>query len=106
MVMHSDPIAIAAAHRGMAVRPDGTSLLPSIRIPTLVLCGEYCAISPPAEMKTIADAIPNARFALILSAGHMATMEQPEAVHNAIRHGMTVLLITGRMGNTPFGEYT
>lgn len=85
MVMNSNPVAIAAAHRGMAVRPDVTSLLPAIRIPTLVLCGEHDAISPPAEMKTIADAIPNAHFALIPNAGHMAPMEQPDAVNEAIR---------------------
>lgn len=85
MVMNSNPVAIAAAHRGMAVRPDVTSLLPTIRIPTLVICGEHDVISPPEEMKSIADAMPNARFALIPNAGHMAPMEQPELVNAAIR---------------------
>ena len=85
MVLNSNPIAIAAAHRGMSVRPDVTSLLPTLRFPTLVLCGEHDAISPPAEMQTIADAIPNAQFSLIPNAGHMAPMEQPEAVNTAFR---------------------
>ena len=85
MVLNSNPVAIAAAHRGMAVRPDVTAWLPSLNVPTLVVCGEHDAISPPAEMKAIADAIPHARFALIEHAGHMAPMEQPEAVNVAIR---------------------
>ena len=89
MVLNSTPIAIAAAHRGMSVRPDVTSLLPTLRLPTLVLCGEHDVISPPAEMKAIADAMPNARFALIPNAGHMAPMEQPEAVNAAIRRFVT-----------------
>ena len=88
MVMTSSPVAIAAAHRGMAVRPDMTSLLPSIRIPTLVLCGEHDSISPVAEMKIIAEQIPNAKFVVIPNAGHMAPMEQPETVNAAIRQFM------------------
>jgi 3-oxoadipate enol-lactonase len=85
MMLSSHPVAIAAAHRGMAVRPDVTEWLPTLRIPTLVLCGEHDAISPAAEMKTIAEAIPHAHFALIPNAGHMAPMEQPEAVNAAMR---------------------
>ena len=85
MVLSSHPIAIAAAHRGMAVRVDMTSLLPTLSCPTLVLCGDHDAISPAAEMKSIADAIPNSHFALIPNAGHMAPMEQPGAVNAAMR---------------------
>ncbi len=85
MVMDSSPMAIAAAHRGMAVRPDVTSLLPSLHVPSLVIVGDHDAISPPAEMKAIADALPNAKFVLVPDAGHMAPMENPLAVNAAIR---------------------
>lgn len=84
-VMNTNPMAIAAAHRGMAVRPDVTELLPSFRFPTLVICGEHDAISPPTEMKAFADAMPNAKFVAIPEAGHMAPMENPTAVNKAIR---------------------
>lgn len=84
MVMRTNPIAIAAAHRGMAVRPDVTPLLASLRIPTLVIAGEHDLISPAAEMKTIADSLPNARFVVIPEAGHMSPMEDPKAVNRAI----------------------
>lgn len=85
MVMTSNPVAIAAAHRGMAVRPDVTAWLPTLDLPTLVLCGEHDAISPAAEMRSIAEQIPGADFALIPDAGHMSPMEQPQAVNDALR---------------------
>jgi pimeloyl-ACP methyl ester carboxylesterase len=76
---------IAAALLGMAQRPDSTALLPAIRVPTLVLVGEHDVISPPAEMRTLAAAIPSARFAVIRNAGHMAPLEQPQEVNRLIR---------------------
>jgi pimeloyl-ACP methyl ester carboxylesterase len=78
------PAGIAAAQRGMAARPDVTSLLPTINVPTLVLAGEHDALSPPAEMREIAGAIPDAEFVVIPRAGHMTTMEEPEAVNAAL----------------------
>lgn len=85
MVMTSNPVAIAAAHRGMAVRPDVSDWLPSLKLPTLVICGEHDVISPADEMKAIAERIPNAEFVLVANAGHMSPMEQPEVVNAAIR---------------------
>ena len=78
------PAAIAAAQRGLAARPDMTSFLPKIKVPTLVIVGADDAISPPAEMRTIAAAIPNAEFVVIPNSGHMTTMENPEAVNAAL----------------------
>jgi pimeloyl-ACP methyl ester carboxylesterase len=83
-VERTPPAGIAAAQRGMAARPDVTSWLSTIQVPTLVLVGELDAISPPAEMKEIADAIPGAEFVVIPRAGHMTTMEEPAAVNGAI----------------------
>lgn len=85
MVMTSNPVAIAAAHRGMAVRPDVTDWLPTLRNPTLVICGEHDAISPAVEMKAFAELIPQSEFVMIPNAGHMAPMEQPELVNAALR---------------------
>ena len=95
VVEATSPAAIACAQRGMASRPDMTSLLPSIRVPTLVLVGQEDVISPPAEMHTIADAIPNARFIEIPNAGHMTTMENPQAVNTAMRSFMKEIVDSG-----------
>jgi pimeloyl-ACP methyl ester carboxylesterase len=85
VVEHTSPAAIAAAQLGMATRPDMTSFLPKIKVPTLVVAGAADAISPPQEMRAIAAAIPNAQFIEIPDAGHMTTMENPEAVDAALR---------------------
>jgi pimeloyl-ACP methyl ester carboxylesterase len=84
VVERTPPAGIAAAQRGMAARSDVTDLLPTIKLPTLVLVGELDVISPPAEMKEIADAIPGAQYVVIPRAGHMTTMEEPEAVNDAL----------------------
>lgn len=78
------PEGVAAALRGMAQRPNVTSWLGQIDVPTLVLCGEHDVISPAKEMRAFAEAIPAARFCLIQNAGHMAPGEQPEAVNQVI----------------------
>ncbi|TWT96869.1 3-oxoadipate enol-lactonase 2 [Botrimarina colliarenosi] len=84
LIAATDPAAIAASQRAMAARPDSTPLLASITKPTLVVVGEHDALSPPAEMRQIADAIPSARFVEIAGAGHMAPVERPEAVNAAL----------------------
>jgi pimeloyl-ACP methyl ester carboxylesterase len=83
-VSRTSPAAIAAAQRGMAARNDMTSLLPTIHVPTLVLVGAGDGLSPPREMRTIAAAIPQAEFVEIADAGHMTTMENPDAVNAAL----------------------
>jgi 3-oxoadipate enol-lactonase len=85
-VIHAtSPEGIAAALRGMAERPDVTGQLASIDVPALLICGEHDAISPADEMRQIAAALPSGRFVLIPDAGHMAPLEQPQAVNKAIR---------------------
>lgn len=84
VVERTSPAAIAAAQRGMAARPDLTSFLPKIDVPTMVLVGAHDAISPPDEMRAIAQAIPRAEFVEIPDAGHMTTMENPAAVNQAV----------------------
>jgi pimeloyl-ACP methyl ester carboxylesterase len=85
MIASAPPAGVAAASRGMAARPDSTDLLPRIDVPTLVLCGEQDAITPPAEMRAMAERIPGAMFDLISDAGHMSPMENSAAVNAAIR---------------------
>jgi pimeloyl-ACP methyl ester carboxylesterase len=85
VMLNTNPQAIAAALRGMAERPDVTSMLPKIDVPTLLVCGEQDAISPAKEMRGMAAAIPGAKFVEIAGAGHMAPLEDPAAVNRAIR---------------------
>lgn len=92
VMLKTDPRGIAAAALGMAVRPDMTARLPQIACPALVVVGAEDVISPPAEMRGIARAMPRARFVEIAGAGHMSPLEQPEAVNRAIEQFLQVLL--------------
>lgn len=85
MIGEAPPVAVAAALRGMALRPDVTEMLPQIDVPTLVVCGEADSISPVAVMEPLAAAIPNAIFASIPLAGHLAPIENAESVNGTIR---------------------
>jgi pimeloyl-ACP methyl ester carboxylesterase len=85
VMMGHDPRGLAAAARGMAERPDVTAWLGSITCPTLVLVGALDVISPPAEMRGLAQAIPGARFVEITGCGHMAPVEKPAEVSAAVR---------------------
>jgi 3-oxoadipate enol-lactonase len=78
MIEAATTTGIAAASRGMALRSDSSDLLASIRCPTLVVGGEHDLVTPPAEMRAMAEQIPGAQYAAIPQAGHLSNLEQPE----------------------------
>jgi 3-oxoadipate enol-lactonase len=85
MIQSIDPQGLAAAQRGMAARAAASPMLGEIDVPTLVVCGEHDSVSPPEHMRSIAAALPDARFVEIPAAGHMSPMENPAAFNAAIR---------------------
>ena len=84
-IERTEVAGIVAALRGMAQRPDSTDLLPQIDCPCLVLVGEDDQLSPVDVMRSIADALPDADFAVIEDAGHMAPLENASATNAVIR---------------------
>lgn len=80
----TSPRTIAAAQRAMASRPDMSGRLDELDLPVLVICGEHDRITPPTEMRSMAEKIPHAEYVEIARAGHMAPLEQPDAVNAAI----------------------
>jgi pimeloyl-ACP methyl ester carboxylesterase len=85
------PLTIEHALAAMRDRPDMAAQLPSIAVPTLVIVGEHDAITPPAGAEKMSKAIAHATYALVRGAGHMAPMEQPQQVTDAIRRFATGL---------------
>ena len=84
VMSRTSPQGIAGALRGMAARPDRRADLPKIMVPTLVLVGDEDVITPPAEAKSMADALPNARLEVISQAGHLSPYENPSDANAAI----------------------
>lgn len=85
MIRAQNKEAVAQGSVAMSTRPDSTADLPSISVPTAVIVGEADAITPLANAKTMADAIPGAGLSVIPDAGHISNIEAPEAFEKAIR---------------------
>ena len=71
--------AIAAAALGMAERPDSSSDLPTIDVPTLIITSTRDTLIPPEATMPMADLVPNAECSIIEDAGHLSNLEAPEA---------------------------
>jgi pimeloyl-ACP methyl ester carboxylesterase len=76
--------SLIAAIGALRDRPDRSAELAAIRCPTLVVCGEADQVTPAAEMRGIAGAIPGASFAPIADAGHLSHVEAPGAFERVV----------------------
>jgi pimeloyl-ACP methyl ester carboxylesterase len=85
MLERSSPAQFAAQINALLTRPDAAPVLPHIQCPTLLLTGEQDLWSPPQQHAGMAQAIAGAKLSIIPNSGHMSTMEQPEAVAQAMR---------------------
>lgn len=65
-------------------RVDSRPGLAAVACPTLVLVGEQDVLTPPDRAAEIATAIPDARQVVVPDCGHLSTLEQPDAVTQAL----------------------
>jgi len=86
-----DPAGVKGSLIAMLGRNDTTEYLSKIKIPALVICGEFDALTPPAVMKPLAEKINGAGFVVIKNSGHMSTIENPKEVNEAITKFLTRL---------------
>ncbi len=84
MMRAAAPQAVAAAQRGMALRPDSKDILARYAGPALVVVGERDVLTPPEKAKQLADLISGARLELIPDAGHLPNQEQPERFNEVL----------------------
>lgn len=68
----------------LQTRPDQQEMLKGINVPALVLCGEDDKPCPVERHELMYSLIPNSTLVIIEKAGHLSTLEQPEAVTNAL----------------------
>ncbi|MGD8560500.1 MAG: alpha/beta hydrolase [Gammaproteobacteria bacterium] len=61
-------------------RPDSASLLPSIDVPTLIICGCNDQLTTVTRHQEMAEHIPDAQLHILDNARHFITLEQPETV--------------------------
>jgi 3-oxoadipate enol-lactonase len=77
------PEAFIAACQTL-MQTDLVPQLAAIRNPTLALCGELDAATPPPLCRQMAEAIAGARYIELSGCGHCPPLEQPDAFIAAI----------------------
>lgn len=85
MMERQEPAAVAAASRGMAVRPDRTDMLAGISVPTLIITGENNQLIPAIESTRMHEAIPGSTLVQIPNTSHLSNMENSETFNEQIR---------------------
>ena len=68
----------------MALRPDARDILARFGGPVLVVVGSDDVLTPPEAARAMAELVPTAERVEIPRAGHLASMEQPEAFNAAL----------------------
>ena len=84
LIKQQSPAAIRSAILRMMHRPDQTALLPSIKVPTLIVAGEDDEMIPVTESERMAAAIKGSTLVKIPKAGHLPNLEQPDAFNAAL----------------------
>jgi pimeloyl-ACP methyl ester carboxylesterase len=88
MIARQSTEGIIGLQYAMTKRSDQSNLLPKLKIPTLLIVGAEDHITPPAVMQAMAEKFtlrPPPQLVVIPAAGHLAMLEQPLAVSQAIR---------------------
>ncbi len=91
LVGEGTPAGVAAAQRGMALRPDSGPTLAKIACPTLVICGREDTLTPLAESEKMAAGVKGAKLATIPNAGHLPAIENGEAFTKALSDFLAAL---------------
>ena len=63
---------------------DATALLPTVRVPTLVIAGERDLFTPAVRSRELASQIPGAELLVVRGGSHAALVEQPELINLAV----------------------
>ena len=77
--------AIFKFGQGIFARESVYDQLDQIKTPTLVMVGAEDVPTPVTRAERIAEKIPGAKLVVIPGAGHLCTVEEPDAVNRAIK---------------------
>ena len=71
------PESIAAASRGMALRPDRTASLRRVHVPALIVTGSSDTLMPLETSEAMQHAMPGSQLVVINGAAHLSSAEAP-----------------------------
>jgi pimeloyl-ACP methyl ester carboxylesterase len=76
--------AVVAALGALRDRPDAAPGLESVRVPTLVLVGEFDTVTPPLAAARMGALVRGSDLIHIPGAGHLSNLENPDAFNQAV----------------------
>jgi 3-oxoadipate enol-lactonase len=79
------PKVVASALAALRDRPDANPGLKDIAVRTLVLVGEYDAVTPPLSAANLSGQIRGSELLHVPNAGHLSNVENAEAFSAAVR---------------------
>ncbi|MGD1887430.1 MAG: alpha/beta fold hydrolase [Cohaesibacteraceae bacterium] len=83
------PSVFADQSAAIQSRPDQRETLRSVTVPTQILCGAEDALCPVERHQLMHDLIPGSQLAIIEGAGHLPTLEQPDAMNEVLKQWLT-----------------
>jgi 3-oxoadipate enol-lactonase len=93
-MISSAPVdGIVGALEAMMQRPDSTSTLPAIDVPTLVVTGDEDTIIPIEEARSMHAAIRGSSLEVISGAGHLSNLERPSAFNHVVSEFLAALTL-------------
>jgi pimeloyl-ACP methyl ester carboxylesterase len=84
MMSSEPPDGVIGALQAMMDRPDSTSTLSTIDVPTLVVAGDEDALIPMAQVRSMHAAIRGSTLEVITGAGHLSNLERPAAFDHVV----------------------
>ncbi|MCV6589965.1 MAG: alpha/beta hydrolase [Marinobacterium sp.] len=84
MALALGPDVFIRQSQALKNRPDQCNTLKQVQVPSLILCGEQDQLCPLERHQLMSRLMPHAELAVVASAGHLPTLEQPEQTNNII----------------------
>jgi len=89
MALSVGPTGFCNQINAVLSRSNSVPTLPTITVPTLVLCGREDILTPLELHEEMAASILDATLTVLEHCGHLSTLEQPGAVNRALRDWLT-----------------
>jgi len=78
IIKRTSPLGIAGTLLALAARTDTTASLAQVKVPTLILTGEFDSITPPAAAQALHERIPGSELHIVPHAAHLSNLENPD----------------------------
>jgi pimeloyl-ACP methyl ester carboxylesterase len=84
IALRQRPSGLIAGLKALRDRPDAAPDLEKGTVPTLALVGEFDTVTPPLTAARIAGTVQKSALAHIPGAGHLSSLENPDAFNAAV----------------------